>query len=78
MARAAADAAWADVGAPHRPAIAARLVKGAYWDSEIKRTQEQGFPIPRSPKAATDVSYLACAATCWGEEHLSAFAPTMR
>ncbi len=40
-----------------------RLVKGAYWDSEIKRTQERGladFPI-YTRKASTDVSYLACA-----------------
>ncbi|HXZ58583.1 MAG TPA: bifunctional proline dehydrogenase/L-glutamate gamma-semialdehyde dehydrogenase PutA [Steroidobacteraceae bacterium] len=37
-----------------------RLVKGAYWDSEIKRAQERGlasFPVYTS-KAATDVSYL--------------------
>jgi RHH-type proline utilization regulon transcriptional repressor/proline dehydrogenase/delta 1-pyrroline-5-carboxylate dehydrogenase len=40
-----------------------RLVKGAYWDSEIKRTQEGGlddYPL-FTRKAATDVSYLACA-----------------
>jgi RHH-type proline utilization regulon transcriptional repressor/proline dehydrogenase/delta 1-pyrroline-5-carboxylate dehydrogenase len=40
-----------------------RLVKGAYWDSEIKRAQERGlgtFPVFTS-KVATDVSYLACA-----------------
>ena len=40
-----------------------RLVKGAYWDSEIKRAQEQG--LPHYPvfthKHHTDVSYLACA-----------------
>src|SRR6185437_13484320 len=39
-----------------------RLVKGAYWDSEIKRAQERGlasFPVFTS-KAATDASYLAC------------------
>ncbi len=40
-----------------------RLVKGAYWDSEIKRAQEQGLPgypvYTRKPN--TDVSYLACA-----------------
>ena len=41
-----------------------RLVKGAYWDSEIKRTQVEGltdYPL-FTRKAATDVSYLACAA----------------
>ena len=38
-----------------------RLVKGAYWDSEIKRTQVEGPPdYPLfTRKAATDVSYLA-------------------
>jgi RHH-type proline utilization regulon transcriptional repressor/proline dehydrogenase/delta 1-pyrroline-5-carboxylate dehydrogenase len=38
-------------------------VKGAYWDSEIKHAQERGlsdFPL-FTRKAATDVSYLACA-----------------
>ena len=40
-----------------------RLVKGAYWDSEIKDTQVEGyndFPV-FTQKAATDVSYQACA-----------------
>ena len=40
-----------------------RLVKGAYWDSEIKLGQEQGlssYPV-FTRKASTDVSYLACA-----------------
>jgi RHH-type proline utilization regulon transcriptional repressor/proline dehydrogenase/delta 1-pyrroline-5-carboxylate dehydrogenase len=40
-----------------------RLVKGAYWDSEIKRAQERGldgYPV-FTRKAATDVSFLACA-----------------
>jgi RHH-type proline utilization regulon transcriptional repressor/proline dehydrogenase/delta 1-pyrroline-5-carboxylate dehydrogenase len=40
-----------------------RLVKGAYWDSEIKRAQEGGFdgyPV-YTRKPNTDVSYLACA-----------------
>src|SRR6185436_9066292 len=40
-----------------------RLVKGAYWDTEIKRSQEQGlagYPV-FTRKANTDVSYLACA-----------------
>ena len=43
--------------------ITLRLVKGAYWDSEIKRAQERGlagYPVfTRKPN--TDVSYLACA-----------------
>ncbi len=40
-----------------------RLVKGAYWDTEIKRAQEDALPdYPVfTRKAATDVSYLACA-----------------
>ena len=40
-----------------------RLVKGAYWDSEVKRAQErglEGYPV-FTRKASTDVSYLACA-----------------
>jgi RHH-type transcriptional regulator, proline utilization regulon repressor / proline dehydrogenase / delta 1-pyrroline-5-carboxylate dehydrogenase len=40
-----------------------RLVKGAYWDSEVKRAQERGldsYPV-FTRKVATDVSYLACA-----------------
>ena len=43
--------------------IPVRLVKGAYWDSEIKLTQMQGHPdYPVfTRKAATDVSWLACA-----------------
>jgi RHH-type transcriptional regulator, proline utilization regulon repressor / proline dehydrogenase / delta 1-pyrroline-5-carboxylate dehydrogenase len=43
--------------------IPLRLVKGAYWDSEIKHAQEQGldnYPV-FTHKTATDVSYLACA-----------------
>ncbi|MEJ6389722.1 bifunctional proline dehydrogenase/L-glutamate gamma-semialdehyde dehydrogenase PutA [Gymnodinialimonas ulvae] len=40
-----------------------RLVKGAYWDTEIKRAQVAGLPdFPVfTDKAATDVSYLCCA-----------------
>ncbi len=40
-----------------------RLVKGAYWDAEIKRAQQDGladFPV-FTRKVHTDVSYLACA-----------------
>ena len=43
--------------------LAIRLVKGAYWDMEIKRAQErglEGYPV-FTRKVATDVSYLACA-----------------
>ncbi len=43
--------------------IPVRLVKGAYWDSEIKFAQEQGlagYPV-FTRKSGTDVSFLACA-----------------
>ena len=43
--------------------IMIRLVKGAYWDSEIKRAQVAGtsdYPV-FTTKAATDLSYLVCA-----------------
>jgi RHH-type proline utilization regulon transcriptional repressor/proline dehydrogenase/delta 1-pyrroline-5-carboxylate dehydrogenase len=47
----------------HGRRIPVRLVKGAYWDSEIKRAQvdcHPGYPVfTRKPN--TDVSYLACA-----------------
>jgi RHH-type proline utilization regulon transcriptional repressor/proline dehydrogenase/delta 1-pyrroline-5-carboxylate dehydrogenase len=43
--------------------ISVRLVKGAYWDGEIKRAQQLGMPdYPVfTRKAATDLSYVACA-----------------
>ncbi|MFT3736794.1 MAG: L-glutamate gamma-semialdehyde dehydrogenase [Rhodocyclaceae bacterium] len=48
----------------HDLQLMCRLVKGAYWDSEIKRAQELG--LPHYPvfthKQHTDISYLACAA----------------
>ncbi|MCG5497694.1 bifunctional proline dehydrogenase/L-glutamate gamma-semialdehyde dehydrogenase PutA [Ectothiorhodospira variabilis] len=46
-----------------RRQLMVRLVKGAYWDTEIKDSQVQGlsdYPV-FTRKAATDVSYLACA-----------------
>ncbi len=49
-----------------------RLVKGAYWDSEIKRTQVEGlsdYPL-FTRKAATDVSYLACARDMLDATHI--------
>ena len=62
--RAAAVVAWADaLAATTGRRLCVRLVKGAYWDSEIKRTQVEGladYPL-FTRKAATDVSYLACA-----------------
>lgn len=53
----------ADLGARTNRRFLARLVKGAYWDTEIKRAQEGGFtdyPV-FTRKVHTDVSYLACA-----------------
>ncbi len=43
--------------------IPLRLVKGAYWDTEIKQAQEQGlhdYPV-YTRKSSTDTAYLACA-----------------
>ncbi len=48
----------------HGVKLMCRLVKGAYWDAEIKRAQELGlahYPV-FTHKHHTDVSYLACAA----------------
>ncbi len=53
----------ADLARRGRRRLMVRLVKGAYWDSEIKRSQERGldgYPV-YTRKLATDVSYLACA-----------------
>ena len=44
-------------------ALHIRLVKGAYWDTEIKRAQERGlseYPV-FTRKAETDIAYLRCA-----------------
>lgn len=43
--------------------IMVRLVKGAYWDTEIKRAQVEGLPSypVYTQKSATDVSYICCA-----------------
>ncbi|MBS7807979.1 L-glutamate gamma-semialdehyde dehydrogenase [Variovorax sp. PCZ-1] len=54
----------ARIARQHQVKLMCRLVKGAYWDAEIKRAQELG--LPHYPvfthKHHTDVSYLACAA----------------
>jgi len=56
--------AWlTDLARRQKRRIPVRLVKGAYWDTEIKRAQELGladYPV-FTRKAATDTSYLACA-----------------
>jgi RHH-type transcriptional regulator, proline utilization regulon repressor / proline dehydrogenase / delta 1-pyrroline-5-carboxylate dehydrogenase len=62
--RAAAAIEWlADLAWRARRRLMVRLVKGAYWDSEIKRSQEGGFAgyAVFTRKVSTDVSYLACA-----------------
>ena len=54
----------AELGQPTgKRKLPVRLVKGAYWDTEIKRAQEagyDGYPV-FTRKVSTDVSYLACA-----------------
>ena len=51
------------LGRKYKLRLMCRLVKGAYWDSEIKRAQELG--LPHYPvfthKHHTDIAYLACA-----------------
>ena len=52
-----------DLAHRSRRRLMVRLVKGAYWDSEIKRAQLdglEGFPV-FTRKTHTDVAYLACA-----------------
>jgi RHH-type proline utilization regulon transcriptional repressor/proline dehydrogenase/delta 1-pyrroline-5-carboxylate dehydrogenase len=47
----------------HDGRMMVRLVKGAYWDTEVKRAQERGladYPV-FTRKAMTDLSYVACA-----------------
>jgi RHH-type transcriptional regulator, proline utilization regulon repressor / proline dehydrogenase / delta 1-pyrroline-5-carboxylate dehydrogenase len=62
--RAAAVVDWVgDLAAALDRRLMVRLVKGAYWDTEVKRTQERGladYPV-FTRKPATDQSYLACA-----------------
>ena len=56
-------AALAELAHETKRRIMVRLVKGAYWDSEIKRAQVAGrpdYPV-YTTKAATDLSYLVCA-----------------
>ena len=62
--RAAPLCDWAiEAARAHGRKIMVRLVKGAYWDTEIKAAQVAGlsdYPV-FTRKVATDVSYLACA-----------------
>jgi RHH-type proline utilization regulon transcriptional repressor/proline dehydrogenase/delta 1-pyrroline-5-carboxylate dehydrogenase len=62
--RAADVIAWIDALArAHDRRMMVRLVKGAYWDTEIKRAQERGlggYPV-FTRKAMTDLNYVDCA-----------------
>ena len=49
-----------------------RLVKGAYWDTEIKQAQQDGLDFPVfTRKEHTDISYLACARKLLHSEYLT-------
>ncbi len=52
-----------DLARAHRRRFMIRLVKGAYWDTEIKAAQVAGLTdyAVFTRKVATDVSYIACA-----------------
>ncbi|MDQ7250268.1 bifunctional proline dehydrogenase/L-glutamate gamma-semialdehyde dehydrogenase PutA [Dongia sedimenti] len=59
-----------DMARRHKRRLMVRLVKGAYWDSEIKNSQERGlagYPV-FTRKATTDVSYIACAKKLLADE----------
>ncbi|HEY8564527.1 MAG TPA: bifunctional proline dehydrogenase/L-glutamate gamma-semialdehyde dehydrogenase PutA [Beijerinckiaceae bacterium] len=62
--RAQAVIAWAgELAERLNRRMMVRLVKGAYWDTEVKRAQERGlddYPV-FTRKAMTDLNYLACA-----------------
>jgi len=64
---------WAQaIGKETGHRLKVRLVKGAYWDSEIKRAQVEGlsdYPL-FTRKPATDVSYLACAKDMLAASHI--------
>lgn len=57
-----------DLARSEQRRLCVRLVKGAYWDTEIKRAQIMGLPdYPVfTRKANTDLSYLACAKKLMG------------
>jgi RHH-type transcriptional regulator, proline utilization regulon repressor / proline dehydrogenase / delta 1-pyrroline-5-carboxylate dehydrogenase len=61
--RAPAVIGWVEeVAAAANRRLTVRLVKGAYWDTEIKRAQERGladYPV-FTRKAMTDLCYMAC------------------
>jgi len=62
----------AALAAAHHAHYTVRLVKGAYWDSEIKRAQERGladYPV-FTRKAMSDLNYVACAEQLFNERAL--------
>ena len=81
--RAPAVIGWVeDVAAAGNRKLTVRLVKGAYWDSEIKRAQERGladYPV-FTRKAMTDLCYMACVKRLLAARNrlFPQFAPTMR
>jgi len=51
--------------------ITVRLVKGAYWDTEIKIAQQDGLDYPVfTKKELTDISYIACAKKLLKSQHI--------
>ncbi|MDH5264705.1 MAG: bifunctional proline dehydrogenase/L-glutamate gamma-semialdehyde dehydrogenase PutA, partial [Betaproteobacteria bacterium] len=61
-----------DLARRSRRRLMVRLVKGAYWDAEVKRAQVAGhadYPV-FTRKSHTDVAYLACAAKLLAEPAL--------
>jgi RHH-type proline utilization regulon transcriptional repressor/proline dehydrogenase/delta 1-pyrroline-5-carboxylate dehydrogenase len=61
----------ADLAQKYKRVIPLRLVKGAYWDSEIKHAQVMGlfgYPV-FTKKQHTDLSYLACADKILSNSH---------
>ena len=62
----------AELARTHGRRMTVRLVKGAYWDSEIKRAQERGladYPV-FTRKAMTDLNTLACVERLFAASHL--------
>lgn len=60
-----------ELAASRGRSIPVRLVKGAYWDTEIKRAQTfglEGFPV-FTRKAHTDVAFIACSRQLLHESH---------
>ena len=64
--------AVAAIARRHGIRFVVRLVKGAYWDGEIKRAQEAGLPSYPvfTHKHHTDINYLACAARMIGHHEV--------